>query len=457
MNLVVLQGLVRDDPVARSLSSGQQVMSFELAVRSVDETLESVPIVLFDSACVVVSRRRGGGHRSRAQAILPGGRRDSEPHRGRRHSCRAGPSAGTGGQGARSSDGGPLRRVTSSCRGSAHPVRSFDPGVEVVVPLRFLGGIGSLCGDAVRTHSVGVRRKPHSRARGANHCGHPEPARRRGREPADPRVEGHPRGRPHPARPRLSSTGSSCKPTGHPRCCATSSRCSATAASVGTGYVSILPGRPGHRALGRGVVRAQPRATSTRRTSSSWPSRAAATRSPPPSACSAPCSRRYAHRIPFIVKLNHNELLTYPNKFDQVMFGSVEQAYDLGAAGVGATIYFGSDESTRQIQEVSEAFAEAHQLGMFTVLWCYLRNNGLQEGRRRLPRRRPTSPARPTTSASPSRPTSSSRSCPRTTAATTRSRATARPAKLVYDELTTDHPIDLAAGRSPTATWAASG
>ena len=85
-------------------------------------------------------------------------------------------------------------------------------------------------------------------------------------------------------------------------------------------------------------------------------------------------SRRYAHRIPFIVKLNHNELLTYPNKFDQIMFGSVQQAYDLGAAGVGATIYFGSDEATRQIQEVATAFAEAHRRGMFTVLWCYLRN-----------------------------------------------------------------------------------
>ncbi|MGH9135875.1 MAG: class I fructose-bisphosphate aldolase [Acidimicrobiales bacterium] len=85
-------------------------------------------------------------------------------------------------------------------------------------------------------------------------------------------------------------------------------------------------------------------------------------------------SRRYVHRIPFIVKMNHNELLTYPNKFDQVMFGSVEQAFELGAAGVGATIYFGSDESTRQLHEVSDAFARAHELGMFTVLWCYLRN-----------------------------------------------------------------------------------
>lgn len=85
-------------------------------------------------------------------------------------------------------------------------------------------------------------------------------------------------------------------------------------------------------------------------------------------------SRRYSHKIPFIVKLNHNELLTYPNKFDQVMFASVQQAADMGAAGVGATIYFGSEESTRQIQEVSKAFAEAHRLGLFTVLWCYLRN-----------------------------------------------------------------------------------
>jgi class I fructose-bisphosphate aldolase len=85
-------------------------------------------------------------------------------------------------------------------------------------------------------------------------------------------------------------------------------------------------------------------------------------------------SRRYAHRIPFIVKMNHSELLTYPNRYDQVMFGSAQQAYDLGAAAVGATIYFGSDEASRQLQEVSEAFAEAHELGMFTVLWCYLRN-----------------------------------------------------------------------------------
>src|SRR5438309_998620 len=84
--------------------------------------------------------------------------------------------------------------------------------------------------------------------------------------------------------------------------------------------------------------------------------------------------RRYAHRIPFIVKINHNELLTYPNKADQIMFGHVEQAWNMGAVAVGATSYFGSEESGRQIIEVSEAFAAAHELGMATVLWCYLRN-----------------------------------------------------------------------------------
>jgi len=85
-------------------------------------------------------------------------------------------------------------------------------------------------------------------------------------------------------------------------------------------------------------------------------------------------ARKYAHRIPFLLKLNHNELLTYPSTYDQVMFSSVEQAADMGCAAVGATIYFGSDESTRQIQEVSEAFHHAHELGMVTFLWCYLRN-----------------------------------------------------------------------------------
>ena len=85
-------------------------------------------------------------------------------------------------------------------------------------------------------------------------------------------------------------------------------------------------------------------------------------------------SRKYAHRIPFIVKINHNELLTYPNKFDQIMFASVNQAWNMGAAAIGCTIYFGSEESSRQIQEVSQAFSYAHELGMATILWCYLRN-----------------------------------------------------------------------------------
>src|SRR2546421_2839167 len=85
-------------------------------------------------------------------------------------------------------------------------------------------------------------------------------------------------------------------------------------------------------------------------------------------------ARRYAHRIPFLVKINHNELLTYPNKFDQILFGTVRQAVDMGAAAVGATIYFGSEESGRQIVEISQAFAHAHEAGLATVLWCYLRN-----------------------------------------------------------------------------------
>ncbi len=86
------------------------------------------------------------------------------------------------------------------------------------------------------------------------------------------------------------------------------------------------------------------------------------------------CARKYAHRIPFIVKLNHNEFLSYPNSFDQIFFADVNQAFEMGAAGVGATIYFGSEESKRQIQEVTAAFQQAHELGLFTVLWCYLRN-----------------------------------------------------------------------------------
>jgi class I fructose-bisphosphate aldolase len=90
-------------------------------------------------------------------------------------------------------------------------------------------------------------------------------------------------------------------------------------------------------------------------------------------------SRKYAHKIPFIVKINHNELLTYPNKFDQILFGTVKEALELGASAIGATIYFGSEESGRQIVEISQAFALAHEMGLATVLWCYLRNSGFKK------------------------------------------------------------------------------
>jgi class I fructose-bisphosphate aldolase len=89
-------------------------------------------------------------------------------------------------------------------------------------------------------------------------------------------------------------------------------------------------------------------------------------------------ARKYAHKIPFIVKINHNEFISYPNKFDQIMFGSIKDAWNMGATAVGATIYFGSDESARQIQEVAKAFEYAHELGMATVLWCYLRNGAFK-------------------------------------------------------------------------------
>lgn len=93
----------------------------------------------------------------------------------------------------------------------------------------------------------------------------------------------------------------------------------------------------------------------------------------------AACSRKYAHKIPFIVKINHNEFLSYPNTYNQIMFGSIEDAWNLGAAAVGATIYFGSEESERQIIEVAEAFERAHELGMATILWCYTRNSGFKK------------------------------------------------------------------------------
>lgn len=94
----------------------------------------------------------------------------------------------------------------------------------------------------------------------------------------------------------------------------------------------------------------------------------------------ASVSRKYAHKIPFIVKVNHNQLMTYPNQADQIMFGTIDDAYNMGAAAIGATIYFGSEESNRQIVEVAEAFAYAHELGMATILWCYTRNNAFKKG-----------------------------------------------------------------------------
>ncbi len=156
-------------------------------------------------------------------------------------------------------------------------------------------------------------------------------------------------------------------------------------------------------------------------------------------------ARKYAHKIPFIVKINHNELLTYPNQFDQVMFGTVEQAHNMGATAVGATIYYGSEESTRQITEVAEAFAYAHELGMATILWCYLRNSKFKtaEGdmhtaadltaqanhlgvtiqadiiKQKLPERNGGYPAM------------------------NASGSYGKTHKKVYDELTTDNPIDL--------------
>jgi class I fructose-bisphosphate aldolase len=153
-------------------------------------------------------------------------------------------------------------------------------------------------------------------------------------------------------------------------------------------------------------------------------------------------ARRYAHRIPFIVKLNHNELLTYPNRYDQIMFGSVEQAFDLGAAGVGATVYFGSEESTRQLQEVSEAFAEAHRLGMFTVLWCYLRNSAFKvEGIDYHDAADLTAQANHlgvTIEADIIK-----QKLPGRNGGYNAFSGYGKTSKLVYDELTTEHPIDL--------------
>ncbi len=156
----------------------------------------------------------------------------------------------------------------------------------------------------------------------------------------------------------------------------------------------------------------------------------------------ASVSRTYAHKIPFIVKINHNELMTYPNKFDQIMFGSVKQAFDLGAAGVGATIYFGSDQATRQIQEVAAAFEEAHRLGMFTVLWCYLRNNAFK-----------TDAADHHLSADLTAQANHlgvtigadiiKQKLPENNGGYNALSGYGKTSKLVYEQLTTDHPIDL--------------
>ena len=154
-------------------------------------------------------------------------------------------------------------------------------------------------------------------------------------------------------------------------------------------------------------------------------------------------SRRYAHRIPFIVKINHNELLTYPNKFDQIMFGTVQQAYDLGAAGVGATIYFGSEESTRQLQEVAVAFKQAHDLGMFTVLWCYIRNNAFKvDGVDYSLSSDLTGQANHlgvTIEADIIK-----QKLPENNGGYNAVKSFGKTSPLVYDKLTTDHPIDLA-------------
>lgn len=158
-------------------------------------------------------------------------------------------------------------------------------------------------------------------------------------------------------------------------------------------------------------------------------------------------SKKYAHKIPFIVKLNHNELLTYPNQYDQIMFGSVRQAYDMGAVGVGATIYFGSPESNRQIVEVSKAFAEAHRLGMCTILWCYLRNSAFKKGAKDY-----HGAADLTGQANHLGVTIEAdiikQKLPTTnggyTALNMKGSTYGKTDKRIYDELTTKHPIDLA-------------
>ncbi|MBI3139445.1 MAG: class I fructose-bisphosphate aldolase [Sphingobacteriales bacterium] len=157
-------------------------------------------------------------------------------------------------------------------------------------------------------------------------------------------------------------------------------------------------------------------------------------------------SRRYAHKIPFIVKINHNEFLSYPNKFDQVMFASIRAGWNLGAAAVGATIYFGSEESTRQVREVSQAFEMAHELGMATILWCYLRNPAFKTKEKDY-----HVSADLTGQANHLGVTIEAdiikQKLPENNggylALNTKESAYGKTDKRVYDELTTDHPIDL--------------
>ena len=151
-------------------------------------------------------------------------------------------------------------------------------------------------------------------------------------------------------------------------------------------------------------------------------------------------SRKFCHKIPFIVKLNHNEMLSYPNVFDQFYFGQVEQAYQMGAAGIGATIYFGSTESHRQIEETTKAFAKAHELGMFTVLWCYLRNNAFKKDL-------DYATSADLTGQANHLGVTIGADIIKQKAATNNGGYTAlkfgKTSPLVYSELTSDHPIDL--------------
>jgi len=152
-------------------------------------------------------------------------------------------------------------------------------------------------------------------------------------------------------------------------------------------------------------------------------------------------ARKYAHKIPFIVKVNHNEFLTYPNKFDQIMFGTIKDAWNLGAVAVGATIYFGSEESGRQIVEVAKAFEYAHELGMATVLWCYLRNNGFKKDGVDY------STAADLTGQANHLGVTIQADIIKQKLPTNNGGYTAinfgKTSKLVYEKLTTDHPIDL--------------